>query len=460
MKRPRDGYHINQMPLSTSRNVDEVIVQHPTASIPYPATANYMHSEVGEFQSNAAEISRLTQASALTEDALKRRFFRPAPLARFNIGGVPFDVPFETLKLYPDSLFSVLLSEDDGMYKGSLMFHLLKDGCSTKSTSFSKGEGVYHKECISNGAGREGSGDEAASCFEHEQQQHNIQRHRSPSASVYRNSAAAVPSHRHRNQSENSTCILKGNVEKEDNLMTPFNHLLVETDEKGRIFIDRDPATFRNLLNFMRGYRKAKLTPGQVAMMLHDAQYYQIPISEQDLQAFNPTRLHTPLPHQFSAPGPGISTSLDRLRSIYCVAPVGDRLIIAGRHAITFHIVRAEYLGFGVISDDCTVFDAEFHKVKNCCVYYMTGVCYSNFGVHKKQEFSDKFKEGDRVTIVIDMQNKVVEYHFRDVVRCFSCSMALRLRFAVVMKMKTEVKIEETAMIPDVPPEQLLEEVK
>lgn len=217
--------------------------------------------------------------------------------------------------------------------------------------------------------------------------------------------------------------------------------LPVQRDENGCIFIDRDPEVFKIIMNYLRGYATIpNLTLSLAHKILCDAEYYQLD-SLAETMRYHVFGTSPSLPHQFTAPGAGINVERNRFKTIYNVSPLGDRLLLSGRHSVTFEIKKAEYVGLGVISDECTVFDAEFHRVRNCCVYYMTGIIYTNFPNHKKEESTEKFGSGDFVTIVIDMCNHVVEYRLRNSIRCFSCATATRLRFAVVMKFDSEVSI-------------------
>ena len=220
----------------------------------------------------------------------------------------------------------------------------------------------------------------------------------------------------------------------------------VERDASGAIFIDRDPETFRIILNYCRGYSGIpNLTLGLAHRLLADAEYFNLTALADEMRYYCLGTVPS-LPHQFSLPGAGINVDRTRLRAVYNVSPLGDRLLLCGRHSVTFHIKKAEYVGLGVISDDCVSFDSEFHRTRNCCVYYMTGLTYTNFPFHKKEEASAKYAAGDYVTVTLDMQSKVVAFHVRGAApRCYSCATAVRLRFAVVIKFDSEVTIVDSA---------------
>eukprot|EP00388_Colpodella_angusta_P002617 GDKJ01009141.1.p1 GENE.GDKJ01009141.1~~GDKJ01009141.1.p1 ORF type:complete len:247 (+),score=10.60 GDKJ01009141.1:109-741(+) len=194
-------------------------------------------------------------------------------------------------------------------------------------------------------------------------------------------------------------------------------------------------------MNYARGYIPIpNLTLALAHRILCDAEYYQLEELAETMR-FHIYGTSPSQPHQLSAPGAGINPDRNRFKTVYNVTPLGDRLLLSGRHSVTFEIKKAEYVGLGVISDECTSFDSEFHRVRNSCVYYMTGIIYTNFPIHKKEDNAEKFVVGDFITINLDMWNHVVEFRLRNSIKCFSCSTAVRLRFAVVMKFDSEVAL-------------------
>jgi hypothetical protein len=209
----------------------------------------------------------------------------------------------------------------------------------------------------------------------------------------------------------------------------------VAVDPSGRILLDRDGETFRHILNYLRGY-KPLLSTDEIETLLHDVQYY-------GLDELYATLAHQIQPHgNVFQYGGGTTLERNRFRSSYCVSLIGERYYMQGKHQITFEIRQCEYVGLGVVSDACACLDQEFHKTAHCCVYYMTGVFYSNYPHHKKEEGLEKFARDDRITITLDMDDKTVSFAKMDrTVRIVQCSTATRLRFAVVMKLDSEVVI-------------------
>eukprot|EP00760_Papus_ankaliazontas_P025786 PhM_4_TR2876/c0_g1_i1/m.54989 len=209
----------------------------------------------------------------------------------------------------------------------------------------------------------------------------------------------------------------------------------VATNAQGHILLDRDGELFRHILSYLRGYRP-RLVSEEADALLHELEYYQLVDLHAEVLA------NSQPDHLLFEYGGGVTLERTRFRSSYCVSPVGDLFLMQGKHSITFQVKMCEYLGFGVISDACTSYDQEFHKTPLCCVYYMTGVFYSNFPHHKKEEGLEKFARDDTVTILMDLDDKVITFLKNTrVVRVVQCGVAIRLRFAVVAKLDSEVVI-------------------
>ena len=153
----------------------------------------------------------------------------------------------------------------------------------------------------------------------------------------------------------------------------------VQRDAAGRIELDRDSHVFRHILNYLRGY-KSQLSSSELGMVLYDLDYYGL-----DALA-DVVRSQTSPPANAFQYGGGTNLERNRFRSHYSVSLLGEHFYMQGKHSVTFEIRRCEYVGLGVISDYCVSLDQEFHKTTHCCVYYMTGVFYSNYPHHKKEE--------------------------------------------------------------------------
>jgi hypothetical protein len=220
-----------------------------------------------------------------------------------------------------------------------------------------------------------------------------------------------------------------------------FHHMLSQhfeltTNEEGSILIDRDPDSFRHVLNYLRGYKRVVVPDDEQALVRADIEYYHLP------GMWAATGMEPPNYSRRLLPGPGINADGTRLRVAYSVAHIGDHMLLAGRHQITFEVVSGEYLGIGLCSELCVATDQEFHKTPNCCVYYMTGVFYSNFGAARKEEGLEKFVTGDVISVILDMDERIIEYQVRGyTAKIVSCATASRLRFAVVGKLSSGARI-------------------
>eukprot|EP00658_Telonema_sp_P-2_P048841 TRINITY_DN37143_c0_g1_i1.p1 TRINITY_DN37143_c0_g1~~TRINITY_DN37143_c0_g1_i1.p1 ORF type:complete len:293 (-),score=56.12 TRINITY_DN37143_c0_g1_i1:124-1002(-) len=234
-------------------------------------------------------------------------------------------------------------------------------------------------------------------------------------------------------------------------------------DANGVLFFDRDPEVFELLLSVMRASRShVIMSPEKAEMVLHDAVFYQldniklqkacVATADGTLQLFfdyhnkkNPTATMDQLSHV----GPNINVQRSRFRSVYSVCPVGETFITGGEHSCTFRINASEYVGVGMISEHCDTMDSEFHKIRNCCVFYMSGVLYSNFPHHEKRETNMKYGDGSIITISVNMDQRTIIFKINDgdpVI--ISCVTAQRLRFVAVMKNQSSVCLFFTSPRP------------
>ncbi|ESL07442.1 hypothetical protein TRSC58_04868 [Trypanosoma rangeli SC58] len=236
--------------------------------------------------------------------------------------------------------------------------------------------------------------------------------------------------------------------EQDDGGSNSYNNLMQAPllDETGALFIDRDPATFRLILNYLRGYRMLTfLNDDQLSMLKTDARYFQISSLMDELGAQTTESIVK------FRPGPGVNPERNRFRVIYGVAIVGQRFLITGRHRITFQILNSDYVGIGLVSDSCVSTDQEFHRTSHCCVYYMTGVFYSNFPHHRKEDGLEALEKDDYVSLMVDMNKRVAEYTLKNSTKMISLGNARKLRFAVAMKLSSSVRIvpeEEAQQLP------------
>lgn len=220
--------------------------------------------------------------------------------------------------------------------------------------------------------------------------------------------------------------------------------LTIQKDGDGNIFIDRDPDVFSYVLNYLRGYTKFDKIDGTLAKKLRtDAEFFRLPKLLHLLEEDKQDRL------QFR-PGPGVNADGDRLRVAFGVAIIGEHDLVTGRHRIRFDVVADEYVGVGIVSDSCTSTDHEFHKTPFCCVYYMSGVFYSNYPHHKKEELSEtvvRFGSGDTIDVELDMEKDIAEFVVtsaaaqKKVSKLISLGKAKRLRFAVTAKSNSTIRI-------------------
>lgn len=212
----------------------------------------------------------------------------------------------------------------------------------------------------------------------------------------------------------------------------------IERDASGSILIDRDGLSFRHVLNYLRGYPKsASLSSDELALLLSDADYFVLPQLRKMLSADDP-QAGT---FRFES-GPGVSPECNRIRVAYCVGVIGEKFLIAGRHRVNIEVRSGDYVGIGVVSDACVCFDQEFHRIFNSAVYYMTGVFYSNFPHNRKEEGLEKYGAGDVITMVLDMDDKTIEFSMAGKgSKVVSCATASKLKFAVVTKMHSQLRI-------------------
>lgn len=230
------------------------------------------------------------------------------------------------------------------------------------------------------------------------------------------------------------------------NSSTTTNVMEVNRDASGAVFIDRDPEIFRYILLYLRGYTYFHtLDEEKLHRLRVDARYYNL---RHLLQVLNEPELLSDI--KFKA-GPGVSPDHTRLRVVYGVAVVGDTFLVTGRHRITFQVLSAEYVGVGLISDACFSCDQECHRTPNCCVYYMSGVFYTNYPHHRKEENLERFETNDYVSILVDMDKGYAEFILKNSTRLISLGRTRRLKFATTMKLSSRVRIvpdHEAAALP------------
>ena len=202
-------------------------------------------------------------------------------------------------------------------------------------------------------------------------------------------------------------------------------------DRDHRLLIDRDGETFGHVLNVLRGKKAQSVRP-------HSA------MVEDDLRYYGPFSPQLAVPENFGNSNlfcnPLSAGSLSA-RATFCVGYVNGSSV-QGCNVVRFRMDRCAYVGVGVVSDSCSELDVEFHKSPLCCVYYMTGVLYTNFVNHMKEEGHQRFFTNDVISISLNMDKKVIKFMNGDrIVRIIDCQSASRLRFAVVVKFESVVTI-------------------
>ena len=258
------------------------------------------------------------------------------------------------------------------------------------------------------------------------------------------------------NAADDDSVTCAASAEDDQLVSTQENNAQLLRDENGVVFFDRDPHTFALLLSVLRDTKgHVVLTPEEADMVVDDAMYYQLYDHTRFSSAFVHSAAHglegffayarhwaaAPKMDEFASIGTNINPQRTRFRSVYSVCPVGDGFFTAGCHSCTFTVKACEYVGIGVISDECTNFDSEYHRCRNCCVYYMTGVLYSNYPNHEKLDTFRKYDVGAVIKVTINMDKNIIEFSLNDMVQCVPCPTAIRLRFAVTMKNTSEVHI-------------------
>ncbi|EPY37977.1 hypothetical protein AGDE_05956 [Angomonas deanei] len=203
------------------------------------------------------------------------------------------------------------------------------------------------------------------------------------------------------------------------------------------LFIDRDPDSFRHVLNYLRGYKEnyfRLLAEDTIKKLKSDADFYQLRglgaiFSDEKKSKF------------LFNPGPGVSADRIRQCIVYSVFTVGDVFLVTGKHSITYRIHNVEYLGVGLVSDSCVDMDREHHKVPNSCVYYMSGVFYSNYTFHRKEENLETLQPNDIVTLTVDMDKKVAEFQLKNTRKVVSLGKCSGVKFSVTMKYSSKIEI-------------------
>eukprot|EP00796_Vickermania_ingenoplastis_P008351 gene8351-5850_t len=114
----------------------------------------------------------------------------------------------------------------------------------------------------------------------------------------------------------------------------------VPRDRRGRPFFDRDPTTFRHLLNFLRGYGLPEDTDA-FPFLVEDAAYYGIAALTAQL---------APGPWRF-LPGPGVSPSGTQFSTTTILGICGEApLSEHEEHFISFRFEKADLVEVGVVS--------------------------------------------------------------------------------------------------------------
>eukprot|EP00672_Neobodo_designis_P021762 CAMPEP_0174830734 /NCGR_PEP_ID=MMETSP1114-20130205/2689_1 /TAXON_ID=312471 /ORGANISM="Neobodo designis, Strain CCAP 1951/1" /LENGTH=311 /DNA_ID=CAMNT_0016064537 /DNA_START=24 /DNA_END=959 /DNA_ORIENTATION=- len=233
----------------------------------------------------------------------------------------------------------------------------------------------------------------------------------------------------------------------------------VDRDPSGAILVDRDPAAFADVVTMLQGFGTfAFPSHERLQMLLADIDFYGVDaeLVSGPLRMCQASLLHTspdpevvPGPIDTNSmrlrPGACVFTDGRRLRNSYHVCPLSRESIVAGESFVSVRACDIEYVGIGVISEEVTSFDAEFHKVKNCAVFYMSGLMFTNFGPHRRDETRVTWTPGDVITAVLSMDERTLSFWKADsFVRAVHIGSARALRFAVVLKDNSEVHVVDT----------------
>lgn len=176
----------------------------------------------------------------------------------------------------------------------------------------------------------------------------------------------------------------------------------VPRDAEGIPHFDRDPASFLQLLNFLRGYR-LELSPEDTVVVLEEARYFQMPSLVEHLGGSGKSR------GRFLA-GPGVSSDGKQFSSLSFVGHCGD-FVRGGSHSILFHLEKVlDGMGIGVVNATGDTSDREVPGRSGSICYSQTGELMMNWDSRLTVTPGIKWKDGDfvKVEIVFSPQNTAV----------------------------------------------------
>lgn len=214
----------------------------------------------------------------------------------------------------------------------------------------------------------------------------------------------------------------------------PSNTVL--RDQRGRIFIDRDPEVFRLLVNLLRGYKVPVPVPSSLVdlfpQLVGDASYYGV--SKALSEALPEATLA-----QFS--GPGSAEGGKALRA-GTVVGVATPFFSSGLHCVRFLIERCDgVINIGVISEYVNDFSVDFCTMPGCAGYAHTGAIHYSFPCLKLDETQIAYDAECVVGVHLDFEKHYVKWTCNDqVVRILKFTPP-KLAVAVALRKLSAVRI-------------------
>jgi hypothetical protein len=178
----------------------------------------------------------------------------------------------------------------------------------------------------------------------------------------------------------------------------------VPRDSDGVPHIDRDPSSFQNVLNFLRGYH-LELTPEDTSILLEDASYFRCPALVTHLGA------DLSVAARF-LPGPGVSADGKNFSSLSFVGHCGD-FVSSGSHSVLFHMEKVlDGMGIGVVNAAGDTWDREVVGRGGSICYSQTGELMMHMDGALSLTAGLKWRDGDFIKIEIAFSSTTVTITF------------------------------------------------